>query len=191
MPRAATHFREALALYQQLELADGAAWAHVNLARVALAQGDYAHAAALLEEQLTIFCGLGDEGAVAEVLFDLGRVAQARGDLAGARLRYRESLAKHADSGNKLWVSDCLLALAGVVLDRTDGAMRAARLLGAAMAVRTALNTPLPPMAQSRYDHDIAAMRSLLPNAIFAQRWAEGQAMPLEQAVAEALNAVG
>jgi hypothetical protein len=41
---------------------------------------------------------------------------------------------------------------------------------------------------QEKYDHVVAAARSQLDEATFAVAWAEGRAMPLEQAIAYALT---
>jgi hypothetical protein len=38
------------------------------------------------------------------------------------------------------------------------------------------------------YDRDFAAVRAQLDEATFAAAWAAGQAMPLKQAIAEALG---
>jgi hypothetical protein len=42
--------------------------------------------------------------------------------------------------------------------------------------------------ARSDYQHIITAIRSQLDEATFAETWAEGHAMPLEQAIAYALE---
>ena len=65
---------------------------------------------------------------------------------------------------------------------------RGARLFGAAEALRTALGAPLPPAERAAYEHDVAADRTQLDAATFAAAWAEGRALPLEQAIADALS---
>ncbi len=68
---------------------------------------------------------------------------------------------------------------------------RAARLFGAAGAVRTASGIPLPPVDRSRYERYLAAARAQSTEAVWNAAWAEGQAMTLEQAVAYALEDEG
>jgi hypothetical protein len=61
----------------------------------------------------------------------------------------------------------------------------AARLFGAERALRTGVAAP---WFVERYEQDVAAARAARGEAAFAAAWAEGQAMTLEQAVADALG---
>jgi hypothetical protein len=69
--------------------------------------------------------------------------------------------------------------------------LRGARLGGVAEALREALGVPLAPAARSNQDQAVQAMRAALGEEAFAAAWAEGRAMPLEEAVALALEAQG
>jgi hypothetical protein len=60
-------------------------------------------------------------------------------------------------------------------------------MFGAAEALRTVLGAPLPPSERAAYEHDVAAARDQLDDATFRAMWAEGRALPLHQAIAEAL----
>jgi hypothetical protein len=64
---------------------------------------------------------------------------------------------------------------------------RAARLFGAAEALREAIGTPLPPADRAEHDRSVAAVRTALGEEAFAAAWAEGRALTLEHAVAFAL----
>jgi hypothetical protein len=66
--------------------------------------------------------------------------------------------------------------------------VRAARLLGAAEALRTVIGVQRPPAARPAYTRDVASARALLDDATFAAAWAAGRALTLEQAIAEALG---
>ena len=46
----------------------------------------------------------------------------------------------------------------------------------------------LAPADRADHDRDVAAVRAALGEAAFAAAWAEGRAMTMEQAIAEALN---
>ena len=65
---------------------------------------------------------------------------------------------------------------------------RAARLLGAAEALRKALRLPRRPIGQFDYERDAATACALLHEQIFATAWAEGRAMSLDEAIAYALD---
>ena len=65
---------------------------------------------------------------------------------------------------------------------------RAARLFGAAEALREAIGAPLPPSGRDDHEREVAAARAHLDEHAFVQALAEGQAMSLEQAIAYALE---
>jgi hypothetical protein len=65
---------------------------------------------------------------------------------------------------------------------------RATRLCAAVAAMRTAIGAPLPPPERATYDATVATARAALGEDTFAAAWAAGQALPLEQAIAEALG---
>jgi hypothetical protein len=117
---------------------------------------------------------------------NLGLVAFAQGDWEAARAFFAESLTICSKLGLQGNSASCLEGLAGV--HGVGGEpKRAARLLGAAEAVRTAINEPMPPGDRAEYERFVAAARAALDEKTFAAAWAEGRAMPLEQAIELAL----
>jgi DNA-binding NarL/FixJ family response regulator len=62
----------------------------------------------------------------------------------------------------------------------------AARLYGAASSLRTLLGAPLPPVERLSYQEYVAMLRAQLGEPAFGNAWAEGQALTLEEAIAEA-----
>jgi DNA-binding CsgD family transcriptional regulator len=62
----------------------------------------------------------------------------------------------------------------------------AARLLGAAAALRARLDAPLPRLDRPLEEQWVAASRAALGEPAFEAAWAAGAALPLEAAVAEA-----
>jgi hypothetical protein len=65
---------------------------------------------------------------------------------------------------------------------------RAARLFGASQSLLSAAERRLDGPEAATFEAALAATRAQLDQAAFAAAWAEGQAMPLEQAVAYALE---
>jgi DNA-binding CsgD family transcriptional regulator len=65
---------------------------------------------------------------------------------------------------------------------------RAARLLGVVAALADAVGVPLQPAEQTQFDSDVAAIRAALSDATFSEEWEAGRSLPLEAAVAEALE---
>ena len=69
--------------------------------------------------------------------------------------------------------------------------VRAARLFGAAEAVRETLGAPRLEIFREHHQRGVASLRTQLTERERTAAWAEGRAMTLEQAVAEALDCVG
>jgi len=65
---------------------------------------------------------------------------------------------------------------------------QAARLAGAAQTLLDAIGSHLDPSDQAGYEQTQASLRSQLGEAAFRAAWREGQAMPLEDAIACALE---
>ena len=80
-----------------------------------------------------------------------------------------------------------LESLAWVAIAQAEP-QRAARLGGAAEALWEALGVPLPPEQRAGHDQAMQAMRAALGEELFVAAWAEGRALPLEQAIALALK---
>jgi hypothetical protein len=74
-----------------------------------------------------------------------------------------------------------------MVVAEAGHAPRAARLLGAAWALREATGSLVEPADEAAYARCTEALRWTLGEAAFAATWDAGRALPLEQALAEAL----
>ena len=116
---------------------------------------------------------------------------RACGDSAQAAALLKEGLLLYQRFNHKLGVATALEGFAGLAVAK-DAALgtteRAAQLFGAADTIRQAIGAPLPPVDLPDHERDIATLRDLLSNEMFARAWAKGQAMSLDQAVVYALN---
>jgi predicted ATPase/Tfp pilus assembly protein PilF len=186
--RATALFEEALALHRDLGDRRGIATALGNLGAVARYQGDYRRATTLYEEALARVRELGDTHGIAIGLSSLGAVAWVQGDYRRATAHLAEALVLSQAVGDKTWnTAVCLEVLAGVACAQGQPE-RATRLCAAATALRTATGTPLDRFDRTTYDSIVAAAQEALDERAFAAAWAAGQALPLEQAIAEALG---
>ncbi|HEV2122651.1 MAG TPA: tetratricopeptide repeat protein, partial [Chloroflexota bacterium] len=179
-------YDESLALYRALGNNARIAAIINNLGSVALGQGDYARATALFEEGLALFRDVGDTRGISVCLINLGLVALYQGHYAHALVHYTEALRLSYELGDMVGI-DSLDGIAGVAGAHAHP-HRAARLWGAAAALREALGAPLPPADRAKLEPMIAAARAQLDEAAWAAAWAEGRAMSLEQAIADALE---
>jgi hypothetical protein len=83
-------------------------------------------------------------------------------------------------------IAECLESL-GLLAAAADQPLRAARILGAADAVREALKAPEPPPEQERLEGE-AALRATLGDEAFDRERDEGKTMAVEEAIRYALE---
>jgi predicted ATPase/transcriptional regulator with XRE-family HTH domain len=181
-------FQEALELYRELEHTVRIVWALQTLGAAALVQHDVQRATALFEECLPIVQQLKANPLTPWLLLWLGRLAQQQGDAEQATARFVESLVLFQAMTLRDGVAESLIELAGVA-SAAGQPVWAARWGGAVAALRDAVGLPIvAPAARAHYDQIVDRIRAQLDAAAFAAAWAEGYALPLEQAIAYALE---
>jgi len=185
--RAAALYEESLALSRESNNIVGIASALNNLGLVAYEQGDYGRSMALYEESLALKRTVGNSWGISGTLLNLANVAFARGDYEGASTLYRESLVISRDSGSRKLVAQGLEGCAWVAIARNTP-YRAARLGGAADALRTTLGMPLVLSDQAFHHEAVQALHRALDVEVCATTWAAGRALSPEMAIAEALG---
>ena len=175
---------ESLTLFKELDDKYGLANYLLLKGRLALQQGDAATARSLAEEGLVLFREIGQQDAASRSLFFLGKVAALQGDYTAARAFYKESLALLGKGDtDKVLIASSLKKLADVVAAQDEPAW-AARLLGAAEALRESVGTPVWPVERAAYERSVATARIQLGEKAFAAAWAQGCTMTPEQALA-------
>ena len=180
--RAIRLFEQSLALFQEQENRWGSAFVLTSLGMVARDQGDYPRAQALLEEGLGVARDLGLHWAIALALTMLAGVALAQGDIEPATALYQESMALHCRLEDKIGVAEDLEGMAAIGC-RNGEFTHAALLSAAAAALRATLGAPLTPATRTRHDEVVTTTRHALGKTAFAAAWAEGAALPMEQAL--------
>jgi predicted ATPase/class 3 adenylate cyclase/DNA-binding CsgD family transcriptional regulator len=183
--RGAVLLEECLALWQEL---GGIRLTNLraNLAEVVRDLGDYQRATQLHEDSLAECRERGDRHGVSMSLRGLGHLARLRQQYDGATALLAESVSVVRELGDVRCAPVCLDELA--CLASVQGwAVRAARLFGAAQAVRTAGGFTMPP-SHADYDQGVTEARAALGEEPFMAAWAEGQAMSMEQAIIYALS---
>jgi hypothetical protein len=124
---------------------------------------------------------------VAYALVLLGQAAYRLDDTRLAAERFRESLPLARDLGDPRRIGGCLIGL-GLVAARQGAGDRAARLLGAATALYAARGLRRSAPWQAEHERDLAAARAGADAGAWEAAWAAGEALPVEQAIAEALE---
>jgi non-specific serine/threonine protein kinase len=148
------------------------------------AEGEVELAWSLNEQSLALSRQLGNRRMAAVVLGNMGRVARAQGNLARALLG--ETVTALRDVGDLGPMPQMLYTLAAVDAD-AGWFGRAVRLQAAAMQLEEVVGIRVWPANRRERDGWLEHARAAVGAARFAQAWAAGQAMTLEQAVAHAL----
>ncbi len=105
------------------------------------------------------------------------------GTYATAHALNEQGLTIAREVGDKLNIASCLQGLASVAAAQ-GYLMWAARLWGAAEALRESIGAPVPPVYRTDYEQAVATARTQLGEKAFAAAWAQGRTMTPEQAVA-------
>ena len=155
----------ALAIFRDLGDVEGIAWSLISLGTVARYQGDGERAAELLAESLSQSEGIGFREGIAWAVEQLGLLAAADGDLAAVAM-LRRSFDLHSQLRDRWRLSSVLEDLASIALARAD-AHQAARLLGAAEAMREAIGTVIAPCERLQHNQTSQAVRTLLGDEAF------------------------
>jgi len=191
--RAVRLSEQALAISREFGSAFGSGLAVCNLADALRAQGDLQRARELLEESLAKLrrqtYPLRVANALAITLSRLGSIECEMGRDARASELHKESLELARRYRFTFDVVICLVGMARVAAVQGRPG-RAARLLGASAALREEIGAPLSPIARVDHDHASNAAREALGQDEFEAAWAEGHAMSLEEATADALDDV-
>jgi tetratricopeptide (TPR) repeat protein len=184
---AASLSNESLTLFRT----QGEKWAIAGalggLGAIARAQGNYTDATTFCEEQLALLRELDDAGGLHWALFALGSIAQRQGEYGPARAHFAECLAWFRRNEDQMGIAACLEGLAGVA-GTIGQPVQSVRLLAAGTALRHTIGVKPYPDEEDEYERQLARAREQLGKDAFAAAWAAGQAMTLEQAIAEALG---
>jgi predicted ATPase/DNA-binding XRE family transcriptional regulator len=152
-----------------------------NLGRAAMRQGDLDRAHPLLVESLSIFRETDDRSSTAMVLSNLALAALREHDHEQALGLFSESLRLSMEISYKWGVPFCLIGYAEVACTRGDG-VRAARLLGAAERIFSAIGARMDPIDHAQFEHVTAEAKGLLSSERFTEAWEEGAALSIEEA---------
>jgi predicted ATPase len=157
-----------------------------NLGNLRVNRREFDDAATTLAEALAVSREVGFPDAIGRVLSNLGLALVGRGDVEGAAEHLSEALTLFATTGS-VAASEALNGLAAVA-NRKGNPRRAARLLGASNRVVKESGRPRDAYEASLYEDTLAAAHATLGDQAVAQRLAEGERMPRNDAIAYALE---
>jgi DNA-binding NarL/FixJ family response regulator len=177
---------QSLAVAQEVGDASLIAWAHHLLGLAAYIADDDPTARIHYERSLAIRRVLRFPEGEGILVILLGLVAARQGNLVEARALYRDGLATIRELMGPWGLAMPLAALSHIAAANGQPG-RAVRLGATATRLSDAYQTPLIPLIEPFLAQGLDAARHALDELTYGQAWAEGQAMPLEAAIAEAL----
>jgi len=185
--RASSLFDECLTMFRKAGDDAGVAWTLNYQGDVARQKADFVAARSFCEQSLAAFRQLRDGWGIASALSDLASLSCDQGNNAEARRLYGESIKMFQELSHKRGIARVLECLAASAAAQSN-AEQALHLAGAAAALRQRLGAPLTPAEQPRLEKALDFARRTLGNAAGLTAWMEGWAMPVDQAVQEALR---
>ena len=165
------------------------AMATASLGQVAMVKGDLAAAQDLFEQALAIHQSGSSPIGVAFGHLYVGQVTLARGDYARAARSFHEATIRFAAAWGSGGAVRAVEGLAGVVvISQPD---QAARLLGAAAAIREGDEWRRDQLEVPAYEQTMATARSALGEPAFVAAWKAGESLSWDDLLAEVDALVG
>jgi predicted ATPase len=184
---AQTYLEESLQIRRRYNDKRGLARCLNALGLVARDVGDYPTARERYQECLAIAQAVGDRRAIVGALVALGAVEHRAGDDRIAFDLCSQALRVADELGLRDIIAACLDVIAEIASARGD-TLHAARLWGAADALRAAMEIRLPLVDQAYYERTIGAVRSQCVEDLWMAAWEAGRDMDPVQAVRIALD---
>lgn len=182
---AQTFYEESLALHRERGDKNSIAICLHNLGEVYHLLNNDAQSLELTEEAASLFRELGVKQGLAVSLANLGELTYRAGDPERAQRLYREALNLQQELGARGDILSILLIFAAAELQSGKPA-RAVRLYAAVHALRQALDIAFSLAQTGEFETNLASAHTQLDPPAFAQAWAGGSAMTMEETVAYA-----
>jgi hypothetical protein len=145
-------------------------------------KGDFTLSRESFKKVLPLFQEMGDIHRATMIQSEFGHMERYEGNLDQAEQVYRETILVWQKIGHRAAVANQLEFFAFIATARGQDE-QAARLLGAAEALREKINIQMSPFERIEYDKQVDDLRGRVPEKVFSTLWAEGRLLPMEKAV--------
>jgi predicted ATPase/transcriptional regulator with XRE-family HTH domain len=166
---------------------DCSAWMLHQLGHAAQLRGAYERAVVLHQESLAHFATSDYSTGPPAAYHGLGVAALGLGNSNEAARWFAQGLALSQAESNLASLTWCLTGI-GCAAALDQAPERAARLWGAAEQLRQSIGCRGAPAARTTFERALAVARAQLGDEAFVAAWTQGRALPMEQAIAEALQ---
>lgn len=153
-------------------------------------RGDLERAEALCRESLAYFQQFKDKRGMAYVSNTLGGICFQRAQYEEATRHYKEGLSLRREASIRRGAEVAFDGLAALAVVSGDSE-RAAALIGAAEAVREALNVIMPGAEVAQYALRVESLRHQLTETVFRDAVSWGQSLSFDEAISYAIGARG
>jgi len=155
--------------------------------RVASLAGRLVDAQRLFREAQAQFHAMDDHRFELSAQSELGHALRRDGRIDEAAAEYRHSIHGWQRSGNRGAVANQLESFAFLAVARGHR-VRAARLFGAAEALREVAEAAMTALEREEYDAEILRLREALDEGALRSAWAEGRQLTADEAVVFAVS---
>lgn len=158
-----------------------------GLGMAARFQGRFEEARERFAPLLEVFREMGDQHRTNMIHSECAHMERLEGHHDKAASMYRETILEWQRLGHRAAVANQLECFAFIakVHEQTE---RAAKLFGAAEALREKINIPMSEVEQVEYERETADLKANMDENEFASDWAQGRSMTMEQALQFALE---
>jgi tetratricopeptide (TPR) repeat protein len=151
------------------------------------ARGNYAEAKKIFEEGVEVFKSIRSINFQLVLTSEIGHLERRMGRRTQARAIYEEAIQGWQHLGHRGAIAHQLECF-GFLAITDEEPKRAAKLFGAAEALRERIELSMTDSEHVEYNQAVAQVRSMLAETEFNALWAEGRSMTMEQAIELALG---
>jgi predicted ATPase/class 3 adenylate cyclase len=181
------NIEESMVVAKETGFVWGTALSGMGLGRLASRMGDLEGARQEFARAAETAQRVGNRRIYASCRSELAHALRQHGKFDEAIGLYKMVLPIWQDFGHRAAVAHELECL-GYIANAQDDGYRAARLLGAAEAIRKTINSTTNGVELVEYEREIAALRASMDENEMQAAWAEGRAMTIDQAIEYALE---
>jgi predicted ATPase/class 3 adenylate cyclase len=159
----------------------------LGLAMGARFNGRFEEARAGFVPLIPIFHDFGDHHRSNMVRSELAHIERLDGQHDKAKTMYRETILEWKRLGHRAAVANQLECYA-FIAKAQEQPERALKLLGAAEALRELISIDMSQLERVEYEREVADLKANMDEKVFAQLWALGRSMTMDEAIDLALN---
>jgi non-specific serine/threonine protein kinase len=159
----------------------------LNVGVAAAQQANYAEAGARLAESAQLFGQVGDRQFITVARSEQAHLERLQGRYDQALALYARTIVGWQELGHHAAAAHTLECIGFIAIAQSQPE-NAARLLGAAEALRESLESRMTNNEREEYDRHLLQLRGQLNEAAFAVAWAAGRALSMDEAIALALS---